>query len=128
MLSPAFEMQYSARFTDTVGRDGRDEDDPAASLLQHPFRGKLRQEMRALEVHADQLVEAGFGGFDDIAPLALADAGVIDQQVEPFEARAGMADQRLAIGGGGDIAGEDVGAGFGLQAFGRVATSPVGSN
>src|SRR5438445_242252 len=81
--------------------------------------------MRALEIHADQLVEALLGGFEDVAPLALADAGVIDEQVEALEALARVGDERLAVDGGGDVAGEDVDAGVGAQALGGVATAAI---
>jgi hypothetical protein len=59
--------------------DRGDEDDAATSLIQYPAGGELREEMRSFEIDADQLVEALFGGIENVAPLALADAGVVDQ-------------------------------------------------
>src|SRR5438445_5548073 len=84
--------------------------------------------MRAFEVGRDQLVEAVFAGFQDVAALALSGAGVVDEQVEAFETLAGVADEGLAISGGGDVTGENIGAGIGSQALGGVAASAIGSD
>src|SRR5260370_11778686 len=77
---------------------------------------------------ANRLVEAVLGGVKNIPPLARSGAGVIHQQIEPREALARMAHERLAIGRGGDIAAENTGAGFRAETFGRVQASAIGSD
>ena len=84
--------------------------------------------MRALEICPDQFVEALLTGFEHIGALALADAGVVDQQIEPFEALPRVGDEGGAIGGGGDVARENIRARLGAEALGGVAASAVGSD
>src|ERR1019366_1060916 len=104
MLSPAFEMQYSARFTEaayaetevmkTIRPHPRSSIQPAASAVRNcgPFK-----------VGDDQLVEALLGGLQHVATLARRHAGVVHQQVETLEALARVADQRGAVRGGRHI-------------------------
>ncbi len=82
--------------------------------------------MRPFEVDGDQLVEALFARFENIAPLALGDAGVVHQQVKARKTLPRVADQRFAIGRRGDVAAEDIRAGLGAKALGGVAAAAVG--
>jgi hypothetical protein len=111
-----------------VAADGGDEDDAAAALLDHPVGRFLREEVRALEVGGEQFVEALLGGFEHVAALAGRDAGVVDEQVEPPEARAGVFDDRIAVRGRADVALEDLRAAFGGERLGGVAAAAIGGD
>ena len=78
----------------------------------HPAGGLLGEEVRPLQVGRDQLVEALFGGLQQVAALARPHAGIVHQKVEVLEALAGKAQKRGAVLGGGHVAGEDFAAGF----------------
>src|SRR4051794_9926910 len=81
--------------------------------------------MRALQVRTDQLVEALFGGVDDVAALALADAGVVHQQVETAEAFSSVCNQRFPVSRRRDIARKYIRAGLRVQALRRIAPSTI---
>ena len=52
---------------------------PRGTGLGEPVAGgQLRQEIRAFEIHRDDLVEDVFGRFGDIGADARRDAGVVD--------------------------------------------------
>ena len=89
MLSPAFEMQYSPRFTEAVYAEMEvTKTMRPVAALHHPARRLLGQEMRPFQVGRDQLVEALFGGFQKVAALARRHAGVVHQQIQVAEALA----------------------------------------
>src|SRR5262249_39710570 len=99
--------------------------DAPASALHHPSRGKLREKVGTFEIHTQQLVEAAFRSFENVAPLALRDTGVVHQNIEALPAPARMLNQSLAISRNRNIAREDFGAGLGLQGFGCVAPAAI---
>ena len=81
-----------------------------AERVDHVAGGELGQEVGALEVDRHQAVEALLAGLQDVRPHAGGHPGVVDQQVEAAEARGDGVDQALAVGGGGDVPADDLGA------------------
>src|SRR5690606_1731103 len=79
--------------------DGAAEAVVSAALLDHPIGDGLCEEIRPLEVDAEHPVEALLGGVEEVTALARADAGVVDEQVEPAELAAHGLDEALAVGG-----------------------------
>ena len=80
-----------------VGRHRLDVDDRALDFLAtHDLRGLLDQEERRADVHVENLVEALFGGVENIA--AVGDAGGVDEHVDPVEAAIRLGDHLAAVG------------------------------
>jgi hypothetical protein len=78
------------------GRDAEDaaDVDDAAARLHHPA-ARLRHPVAAVEVDVDdrpELLDGLAGGRD-----RGADAGVVDEHVDPAELRDGLVDQALAV-------------------------------
>src|ERR1019366_2650684 len=111
-----------------VGGNRGDEGDAAFAGLGHPARRLLGEEVGALQVGRDQLVEALFGGLQQVASLARGHAGVVDQQVEFLKPLAGEGEQPSAILAAGDLALKNLAAGRLAQGIRRVLTPAPGGN
>ena len=93
--------------------------------LDHQPRALLRQKIRALQVGADQFVEALFGGFEEVAALARSDTSIVDEKVEALEVLAGEAHQGIPVVVESDVALDDFAAGLIAQALSGVAAAAV---
>ena len=103
-----------------------------ALLLDHPARGLLGQEVRALQVHPDQLVEALLAGLEDVGAHLGGDAGVVHQHVEAAEGRADGLEEGGTVVGLRDVGADvhDVRAFFaqGVQSRGDVRPRPLAAD
>src|SRR5207302_1157645 len=103
----------------------RDENDPAATPLQHPARDLLRQKMWALKIGAKQFIVADLSGVQHVAALPRRNPGTVDQQIQLFVTRLEMRHQRFAIGRGADVALNGLCAGFGSQGLRGLMISAI---
>jgi hypothetical protein len=84
--------------------------------------------VRTFQVGVDQLVEAFFGGLQQVAPFARSHAGIIHQKVKRRPALARKCDESRAIVAAPDVTLEDFAARLLVQGIGRILTSPIRGN
>jgi hypothetical protein len=95
-----------------VGADGAVVDDAAATRrlrLHHPER-RLRAEEGGVEIDADDVEPLGGGQVLEVDPGGTA-AGVVEQDVDAAERRAGLGEERLDVRWIGQVAGDGEQAG-----------------
>ena len=89
MLKPAFDIQYSARFSEAVNAEIEEINTMRPRpRFEHPPCGKLRQKMRAFEIRGYQLVKVLFGSVENIAAFTWSHPGIVNQQIESGVGRA----------------------------------------
>ena len=70
---------------------------------RHLPRQRLGQEIRSLQVDAQQLFEALLGGFEDVGAYAWRAAGVVDERIDGAVALGDLIGQARAIGGAAHV-------------------------
>ncbi|GIV15396.1 MAG: hypothetical protein KatS3mg022_0831 [Armatimonadota bacterium] len=72
-------------------------------LFNHPAGDRLREEVRSLQVGADELLEALLAGFQNIRPHLWRNACVVHQHVQPPKTFTHRLHQLAALFGLGDV-------------------------
>ena len=101
---PALLTQYSPRFSDAISADTevtktmrRAEGGVVTAPCDHLARERLRQEVRTLQVGAQQLLEAALAGVEEVGPYSRRAAGVVDEGVKGADALLHLRDEALTI-------------------------------